>query len=239
MRNEDRRKKLLSLVPLFLLILIVTAITFAFLPQIEFMSRHPQRFAAMVADRIRSYGARGILFYMLLQVIHVIIAAIPGEVIQMIGGYVYGTILGTLYTEVGVVIGMVIVFAGVRLIGYPAVETFVSIEKMKRFGFLVNDQRAEIVLFVLFLIPGIPKDVLTYLAGLTPIKANKFIIVTSIARFPGILGSAYMGAELGAGDYRPVIIVGAVATVLFLLGIIFQKRLVNFVHGLRTKDQFG
>ncbi len=219
---------------LFLVAILVT-LTIVALPQIEFMSSNPQRFAEMATKVIRSYGVWGVLIYMLLQVFHVVIAAIPGEIAQMIGGYIYGTLLGALYTEIGIVVGIIIVFQTVRLLGYPAVKTFLPVEKLKKFDFLMNNQRSEVVLFILFLIPGIPKDAITYLAGLTPIKPFRFIVINAVARFPGILGSAYMGAKLGAGDYGPVIVVGIVATVLFLLGVIFQKRIVDAIHRMRRE----
>ncbi|MCL5268742.1 MAG: VTT domain-containing protein [Bacteroidetes bacterium] len=212
-----------------LLIAGLVTVTILSVPRIEIMTAHPMDFAMRTARWVRSFGLWGAVIYMLLQVMQVVIAPIPGEMIQMAGGYIYGTFLGAIYTEIGIVAGVVIVFSFVRLTGYPAVRTFFSEEKLRRFDFLINNQKSEILLFLLFLIPGIPKDMLTYVAGLTPIKSSRFFLITSIARFPGILGSVYMGAQFGRRDYVPVIIVGVVAVTLFAAGLVLQRPLVDFI----------
>jgi uncharacterized membrane protein YdjX (TVP38/TMEM64 family) len=88
---------------------------------------------------------------------------------------------------------------------------------------------------VLFLIPGVPKDALTYLAGLTPIKPIRFLFLTSIARFPGVFSSCYIGSKLQSQHYVTVIVVSVIAVLLFILGVIFQERLVNCLHKLKEK----
>ncbi len=229
-QQGSRASKNLKVLLLFLLIAGLIAVTILSLPQIEVMSTHPQQFAMRTAGWVRSFGWLSALIYMLLQVMQVVIAPIPGEMVQMAGGYIYGTFLGTIYTEVGVVAGEIIVFSIVRLAGYPAVKIFFQADKLLRFDFLMNSQKTEMFLFFLFLIPGIPKDILTYVAGLTPIKPSRFFLITAIARFPGILGSVYMGSQFGRRDYVPVIIIGLIATVLFVVGVVFQRPIVNFIQ---------
>ena len=226
-QNGRTARKLRASLFIMLLVGILT-LTILSVPQIETMTAHPMIFAMKTANWVRSFGLFGTLVYMLLQVMQVVIAPIPGEMIQMAGGYIYGTFLGTIYTEIGVVTGVVIVFSFVRLLGYPALRTLFPVDKLQRFDFLMNSPKSEILLFFLFLIPGIPKDILTYVAGLTPIKSSRFFLITSIARFPGILGSVYMGAQFGRRDYVPVIIVGAISTILFAAGLAFQRPIVDF-----------
>ncbi len=235
--QNSRAARLLRTSFFMLLIAGVFTLTILSMPQIEVMTTHPMDFAMRTTRWVRSFGLWGALIYMLLQVMQVVIAPIPGEMIQMAGGYIYGTFLGAVYTEIGVVAGVIIVFSFVRLGGYPAVRTFFSPEKLHRFDFLVNNQKSEIMLFLLFLIPGIPKDILTYVAGLTPIKPRRFYLITSIARFPGILGSVYMGAQFGRRDYVPMLIVGAVAIMLFATGLLFQRPIVDFIDRIVKKRQ--
>jgi len=87
--------------------------------------------------------------------------------------------------------------------------------------------------FLLFLIPGIPKDTLVYVAGLTPIKPLTFLPICLIARLPALWGSAYIGANLQEKDYLPVWIVSGVALVLFVLGVIFKDKIIGLVTRLR------
>jgi len=87
--------------------------------------------------------------------------------------------------------------------------------------------------FLLFLIPGIPKDTLVYVSGLTPIKPLTFLPICLIARLPALWGSAYIGANLQEKDYLPVWIVSGIALVLFVLGVIFKDKIISFVTKLR------
>ncbi len=180
-----------------------------------------------------SYGLAAPLVYMLIHMIQVIVAFIPGEVIQLAGGYVFGTILGSIYSLIGVGLGTAAAFLIVRATGLSLVKAFVPAKEFRRFEFLVNSRKTEMMIFILFLIPGIPKDVLTYIAGLTPIKTLKFLLISTLARFPGLLGSAYIGANLQKKHYSSVIIVSAAAVVLFIVGIIFRDRIIDLVGRLR------
>lgn len=183
-------------------------------------------------DYILSYGNTGTLVFMGFQLSHIIIPVIPGEFVQIAGGYVYGTILGTVFLLFATVIGTIIVFYLSRVIGYPIVEIFVSKEKMEKFAFLSNSGKIEVAMFILFLIPGIPKDALIYIAGLTPIKPLRFIMISMIARTPGIVGSAFIGANILEKDYKPVIILVIVSLIIFTIGIVFRKKILRRLkHG--------
>ena len=91
-------------------------------------------------------------------------------------------------------------------------------------------------MFLLYLIPGVPKDTLTYIAGLTPIHPGKFLLLSTIARFPGILGSCYIGANLQSKNYTVVIIVSSIAVLLFVIGMIYQEKIVNYFHHRKDKN---
>ena len=188
-------------------------------------------------EYILSYGIKGIFIYILFQVVHVFIVIFPGEILQITGGYIYGTFFGTIYTVIGLMIGVILVFFTTKILGYSAVKILIPKDKLEKFNFLINSSKAEIVLFFLLLIPGVPKDALTYIAGITPIKPLRFFVISAVARFPGILGSAYIGSNLQKENYTMVIIVGAIAVIFFILGIIFQERIINFVHNLRHKEK--
>jgi uncharacterized membrane protein YdjX (TVP38/TMEM64 family) len=173
---------------------------------------------------ILSYGNIGVFLFIGFQILHVIIPVIPGEVVQIAGGYVYGTLLGSVLLYTGTLIGTIIVFYISRVIGYPVIKIFVNEKKMKQFETLLNTRKLEIVLFLLFLIPGIPKDTLLYITGLTPIKPIRLILITTTARIPGLIGSAYIGSNIMQKNYTLAIAIGIVSIMLFALGIIFRKK---------------
>lgn len=185
-------------------------------------------------DRLRrlldSFGWKGILAFIGLQVLQVVVAAIPGEIVQIAGGYIYGTWLGTLYSMTGIVTGSVIVFFIARLLGYSLVKLLVSRNQMEKFNFMINSNKSEIAMFVLFLIPGLPKDIITYIAGITPIKPLRFFAIITIGRFPALLASSYIGYSAQKGNYLMVILLSAAAIILFLAGLLLKDRIIQKIH---------
>jgi uncharacterized membrane protein YdjX (TVP38/TMEM64 family) len=198
-------------------------------PGITRLVSQPDKFR----DLMDAYGPLGALIFMLLQAAHIAIVIIPGEMVQIAGGYVFGTTLGTLYSVIGTVIGSILVFGASRLLGFGAVKALISRDHLAKFNFLLNNPRAEILMFVMFLIPGFPKDTLLYIAGLTPVKPLQFLLISTIARLPGLWGSAYIGANLHEKDYLPVWILSGVALLMFVMGILAKDRIVDKLHRLQ------
>jgi uncharacterized membrane protein YdjX (TVP38/TMEM64 family) len=207
----------------------VVFLTIKYGPVITRLFAEPER----TRQYLLSYGLAAPLIYILIHMVQVIIAFIPGELIQFAGGYVFGTALGSLYSLIGVGLGTVVAFLIVRAAGLSLVKAVVPAKEFERFEFLINGRKSEVMIFVLFLIPGIPKDFLTYIAGLTPIKALKFLLLSTLARFPGLLGSAYIGANLQKRHYSKAIVVLAAAVVLFVVGVIFRDRIIKLVGRLK------
>jgi uncharacterized membrane protein YdjX (TVP38/TMEM64 family) len=224
-------KASLNIVLLVAFIGLLGFITIKYGPAITQLIRHPQKFG----QYIHSFGMLGVLVYIGFQVLQIVIAVIPGEFIQIAAGYLYGVFFGTIYITIGTLIGTVIVFYLTRLIGYSLIKLFVQQKDLEKFNFIINNPRAEIALFLLFLIPGIPKDTLTYLAGLTPINAARFFIISIIARFPSIVGSAVIGSNINNKNYTVVIIVSVIAVVLFLVGILMRDKLISRLESLSHK----
>jgi uncharacterized membrane protein YdjX (TVP38/TMEM64 family) len=212
---------------IFLGLLVYASVRFA--PPVTRLLRNPEGFKQFLDH----YGPESLLIFALIQAAQIVIAVIPGEVVQIAGGYVFGTALGTLGSAAGAVLGTLVVFFATRLAGYSLVKVFVSPKKLARFDFLLNTPRSDITLFVLFLIPGIPKDALVYISGLTPINPWRFLLISTVARVPGLLGSAYIGANLQEKDYLTVWIFCGIALVLFVVGILSKDRIIERLHRLR------
>jgi uncharacterized membrane protein YdjX (TVP38/TMEM64 family) len=186
-------------------------------------------------DEILSYGRWSILALMAAQVVQVVIAFIPGEAVQMMGGYIFGSVMGTVYSLIGITAGAAIVFFIVRITGYPLVRAFVSKRNMERFSFLMENKKGQLAMFVLFLIPGIPKDVLVYIAGLTPIKPGEFFTIFVIARLPALAASCWFGSSLYENNYVMAGIITAVTVILVVISIIKRDKIIEYFNKIEKK----
>ncbi|MGE5614049.1 MAG: TVP38/TMEM64 family protein [Bacillota bacterium] len=180
-----------------------------------------------LSRELNSLGWKGVLVFLGLQALQVLIAVIPGGVVQIAGGYIYGTWLGLLYSVIGIIIGEAIVFFAARLLGYPLVRMLASPENLEKFSFMINSSKSEIAMFVLFLIPGMPKDVLTYIAGVTPVKPVRFFTVSIIGRLPALLGSSILGYSTQTGNYTAAILLSAASIAFFLTGLFFKDKIIR------------
>jgi len=192
------------------------------------LARKPEELKAL----LNSYGWRGVLVFMGIQVLQVVVAAIPGEFVQIAGGYIYGTWLGTLYSLTGIVTGSTIVFFIARFIGYRLVKLLVTPAHLEKLNFLINSKKSEMAMFILFLIPGMPKDIITYVAGITPLKPLRFFSIIMLGRFPALVASSYIGSNTQKGNYGIVIAFSVAALILFLAGVFLKDRILKKIHRL-------
>lgn len=151
-------------------------------------------------DFVKSFGAPGVVVLLLIQVLQVFFAVIPADPIELAAGMCYGGFWGFAVCSLGVLIGTFLLFSLVRRYGEPFVEAFIQQKHIKKFKFLENAKRLEFITFILYFIPGLPKDVFTYLAALTPIKPSRFFVISSIGRIPSILVTTIGGANLMKGN---------------------------------------
>lgn len=220
---------------LLLFIAALAAAAFKYSADILYMAANPDVFKNMLT----SYGTSGIAVFIGIQIVQVIIAALPGDLIQIAGGYIYGTFYGSIYSMVGITLGSIIVFYASRLLGYSLINLFVPKELLQKFSFLINNPRSEIAMFILFLIPGLPKDTLSYLAGITPVKPMTFFVISSVARIPALVASTYIGANLQQGNYAVVAAVSAISCILIIAGFLKKDRIISFLHSAlhRKRDK--
>lgn len=209
----------------FLIIMVFLTIEFA--PSITSLISDPDAFR----EFIDSYGSTGILVFVAFQILQVVIAAIPGEFIQIAGGYIFGSFWGTLYSVIGILFGAAFAFFIARLLGIKAVSKLLSEKSVEKFKFLTSTRKSEIIIFLLFLIPGIPKDILVYVAGLSPIRPLRFFTIYTIARMPGLIGSSLIGSNLQNENYILAISIFIVSCLLFLVGVLFREAIIKKLKG--------
>lgn len=226
MEKPRKLKLLLNIVLAAIFLAGIAYATIKYGPYLTKLASKPQQ----LKDALNSFGWKGVLVFILLQILQVVVAAIPGEFVQLAGGYLYGSWLGTLYSLMGIITGSVIVFFIARFLGYPIVRAFVSQKNLDKFNFMMNSNKSEVAMFLLFLIPGIPKDILTYIAGLTPIKPLRFFIIITIGRLPALFGSSVIGSSTQKGDYLLVVILSAAALVLFTAGLLLKDKIIDKLY---------
>lgn len=188
----------------------------------------PASFRAWVDER----GFWGRVLFVGVIVLQVVIAFIPAEPLEIAAGYAFGAVWGSILDWIGLVIGTTIVFLFVRKIGVKAVEVFFPREKIDSVKYLNDEKALNATAFILFLIPGTPKDLLTYIAGLTKIRLLPWILLTSIARIPSIVTSTISGNALGLEKYGLAIVVFAATAIVSGAGVLLYQR----AHSKRMRE---
>lgn len=171
------------------------------------------------------YKTKSILFYILAQILQIVICIIPGQWLQFAAGYAYGFWLGYLYSLIGAALGSVMTYYIAKILGHDAMHLIFGEEKIKKMLETMNSKRAVVIIFLIFLIPGVPKDLCNYVAGLSEVKLKPFLIVSLIGRSPGMMGSLLIGRQISTGGYMSAGIIAAVAIILCIIGLIFRKKL--------------
>lgn len=186
---------------------------------------------------VSSWGIAAPLVFIAIQVLQVVLFIIPGEVPQIAGGYLFGTVLGTLYSIVGILIGSAINFYLARLLGIPFIKKIIKEENLKKMYTFTLKPRFQIILFIFFLIPGIPKDAFTYIAGLSPVGFFSFLFISGSGRLPGIIGSALIGDAAASKNWALVIVISVIATILFFTGFFFKEKIYSWIKHFFHKKQ--
>ena len=156
-------------------------------------------------DKVQSTGFIGMMSLFGLQIAQIFLFILPGEPIEIISGMCYGGFWGTVFVLASAAIISTAIFFLVRKLGKKFVYEFCNEDKVKKIensSMFQNPKKVEMILFILFLLPGTPKDLLVYIAGLLPIKPSRFIIISTLARIPSIVSSTYAGEKILAGNYK-------------------------------------
>lgn len=202
--------------------LALTAFVFVYIgkPMMQFISE-PERFR----NWVEQHGIIGRLTYMGIVMLQVIIALIPGEPLEIAGGYAFGWIEGSLLYLGAALIGSLVVFGLVRRFGIRFLEIFFTEEKINSLKFLKNNKKRSVLLFIIFLIPGTPKDLLCFYAGLTDMRLSTFLLINAIGRLPALLSSTVGGDALGMQSYTVAIIVFAVTLFISAVGYFIYTKM--------------
>ena len=229
----ERHKKALYAAAIAIFILFTLAVSwFVGRPLIRFV-RQPEQFRAWV----QGHGLLGQLAFLGMTVLQIVIAIIPGEPLELGGGAAFGLWRGTLLCEIGILLGGLLVFLFVRRFGVKAVEVFFPREKIESLRFLHNEKRLALWVFILFFIPGTPKDIMTYIVPLTPMKLSTFLLLSTVARLPSVVTSTIGGNALGTGKLTFALIVFSATALISALGILIYRRICKRSEARQKEEQ--
>ena len=220
--------------PVIIFIIIMAVLTVVFWPYIVELSTDEGReaFKSFVDDM----GFGGWLITLGIQLLQIFIALIPGEPVELMLGYVWGPWLGTITCLIGVFIGTAVIYLAVRKLGMPFVKKMVGTDDLTRYKFLSDKNKVELTVFILFFIPGTPKDALTYIAPIAPINPVKYLLIATFARIPSIVTSTILGDRIAEGDYMMAIVVFLITALISVLGIILGNKFIKAKQSEKTAE---
>ena len=177
--------------------------------------------------QLDQFGNWGKLFLILIMAVQVVFVFLPGEIIEVASGFCYGEIQGLVICLLGAMIGTVIIYWFVEKYGIRFINKFFNQEKLHEISFLKGKKNLELILFIIFFIPGTPKDILTYFAPLTRIKLSSFLLITTVARIPSIITSTIGGHSLSEQNYPFTIAVFIITGIISIVGLFAYKWYIN------------
>ena len=232
--KENRGKLILSVLKIILLAGIVVAVPmYIYFFKRDLLMRF-DNFDDVVAY-LQHYETQSIFVYVGLQILQVVISIIPGQVFQMAAGYLYGFWFALLYAMIGAVLGTMISFLLAKLLGRDFLHLFLGEEKIAYYISRLNSKRGYTLVFLLYLIPGLPKDVVSYAAGVSDISLKPFLILSAAGRLPGMVGCLLFGMLWDRENYIGMVVVAVISVAAFLLCVIYRKKIDKYLDRIYEK----
>ena len=186
-----------------------------------------------LANYIKSFGALSVMIFIALQIAQVLVAPIPGEISGFIGGYLYGAFWGTLYSTIGLTIGSMLAFYLARLFRQPFVEKVVNPSAIQKYDHFI-EHRGTPLIFILFFIPGLPKDTFSYLIGLSKMKAKTFFVICTIGRLAGTVMLSVSGNYAKNGHAAAMFTILAIGIAVTVLGSYYHEDILRLLRRKKT-----
>lgn len=232
--NAKKKNKIFAIIKFALLIVIVVGIP---LYIYVFHRDVITGFKSLedVADFLRQYKQYSVPAYLVAEVLQILISVLPGQLFQMAAGYLFGFVPGTILTLIGAIIGTTITFYIARILGSDAIHMMLGDERAKHYSDLLSSRKGYLITFIIYLIPGLPKDTVCYVAGISDIKFLPFLIISVTGRMPAMAGSVAFGALYMKQNYTGMAILAAVVGVICIICLIKRKELMAFLDRMYEK----
>ena len=227
------RRRILAIGSVTVIVLILVGLTILLWNYFKTISGTQEGFR----EYIQGFGWAAPLVFIVLHMLQVIVALIPGEALEIGAGVAFGAVEGTILCMIGSALSSALVFIAVKRWGMKLVELFVEPEKISQMRFINDAEKMKRLTFILFLIPGTPKDLLTYFAGLTRLRVLEFVVISTLARIPSIVSSTVGGHYLESGDYLTAGIVFAATAAVSIVGLIVYSKITAAYRRKQAADE--
>lgn len=221
-----QKTKIFKIILLIVVIAIMAITTVYLIPTFKELSNEAGQQA--FKQKINESGFMGFLMLFGLQFAQIFLFIIPGEPIEILAGLCYGGLCGTVFIMISAAIISAFIYLLVHKLGREFIYEFVKpekIEKIEKSKLFQNPQTIRYIIFILFFIPGTPKDLLTYIAALLPIKPTEFILISTLARFPSVISSTLAGANLLKGNWKLSLIIYGVTFAIVAVVVLIMRKL--------------
>ncbi|MDD3693741.1 MAG: VTT domain-containing protein [Oscillospiraceae bacterium] len=218
-----KRRRIVGMVSIIVVLLLTAGLSLFLYNMLLEKVDTPEEFR----DYISGFGWKGRFVFLGLQCLQVVVALIPGEIIEMGAGYAFGPLEGTLLCMAGVAIASSFIFMLTKRWGIRLVELVISREKINELRFINNERKLKRTIFILFFVPGTPKDIFTYFAGLTRIRLHEFLVISILARIPSVVSSTIFGHVVGSQNYLFAVILFAVTGLISIGGMTLYSHIIR------------
>ncbi len=208
-----------------LIIAVILLTSFFLYPSIESIFSDFEQ----LRKAITAFGVLSPILLIFLIILQVLVAPVPGQFAGLVSGYLFGAFFGTLYSMTGLILGSLLAFILARSFGRPVVERFIKKKTLLRFD-RVCANKGKITLFIVYLLPMLPDDAISYIAGLSSIRIRSLVLISAIGRLPGFIVLNIVGA--GRYSLNNVIMISLVMVFLSIIVFIYHDKLENQMYRL-------
>lgn len=229
--GPSRRIPWLQIAALVVIVFVTVGLWRWGAPIFDFL-RDQERVRAWLSD----FGPLAPLVSIGLNTAQVVVAPVPGQVVGLANGYLFGVFWGTLYSLAGVTLGSAIAMGLGRWLGRPIVERFVRPTHLARWDALAQ-RRGPLFFFLIFLLPLVPDDIACFAVGLSSLPIPYILTLASVGRLPGLIVSSWVGANASALSPAAWILAGAGTLVLAAFALRYREQIETYL--LRQADRLS
>ena len=186
---------------------------------------------------LEQYKNEAILILIGLQILQVVICVLPGQPIQFASSYMFGVVGGYLISIVGAIIGATIAFFLAKLLGAQSIMDLFGKEKVENYRRKINSGKGLLLVLIIYLIPGLPKDLVGYVAGISNMGFLPYIVISSIGRSPGMLGSLFVGKFFHSGNYFAIAVVAVICAIVLYICWRKRDKIIGFMDRIEQQDE--
>lgn len=235
-KNTDSKKKIIALLKLLFLIAIVGG--GALILYLHFGSEiFTKEFVYKLQDYLEQHKTGAAWTLIAIQIIQVIICFLPGQPIQFVSSYMFGILRGFLISIIGAVIGTLISFGLAKLLGRDFVELLFEKEKVEYYHAKLNSGKGLLLVLLIYLLPGVPKDLVSYIAGVSGMDFRPFLLISSVGRSPGMLGSLLFGHFFSERNYTAIVVLAVITCVILIVFFIKRKSVLQILDTIEAKEK--